>query len=110
GQDDIVGGNSDLFTLTSPGQRPDAPNLIFGGSGTDIAIDDNGPSVATANAHDSDAIVANNGDIVRLVAATGFLQFAYDTYSATVHIVPRAITLLDYTPGGPDYAGLTSSC
>src|SRR6185437_16658652 len=33
GQDDIVGGSSSLFTLDTPAQRPDAPNLIFGGSG-----------------------------------------------------------------------------
>src|SRR5262249_17758940 len=33
GQDDIVGGNSDFFSLTTPDQRPDVADLIFGGSG-----------------------------------------------------------------------------
>jgi Ca2+-binding RTX toxin-like protein len=128
GQDDIVGGSSDMFSLTNTCtaanevasaagtcRRPDLPNMIFGGSGTDIARNDPGPSDPTANAHDSDTIVANNGDIVRLVGTNGagsggFLQFAYDSYSATEHIVPRAVTLLDYTPGGPDLAGLTAGC
>jgi len=38
----------------------------------------------------------------------GFLQFNYDVFgnpSATERIIPRAVTLIDYTPGGPDYAG-----
>src|SRR5207302_7580480 len=127
-QDDIIGGSSDLFTLTGgctvaneangPAgscKRPDAPNMIFGGSGTDVARSDTGPAAAGAQAHDSDAIVANNGDVIRLVGtgghgAAGFLRYAYDTYSTSEYIVPRAITLLDYTAGGPDYANLTTSC
>ena len=127
GQDDIVGGSSDLFTLTgactaanevaSPAgtcKRPDAPNLIFGGSGgSDIARLDPGATGANSEAHDADTIVANNGDIVRLVgtahtAHAGFLTFGYDTAAFeggdSERIVPRAVTLLDYTPGGPDLA------
>src|SRR5260370_7781745 len=66
---------------------------------------------ASVHARDSDAIVANNGDIIKLVEtggttnATGFLRFTYDNYSGTERIVPRAISLLDYTPGGPDLQG-----
>jgi len=111
GQDDIVGGNSDLFTLVTPSQRDDSPNMIFGGSGTDVARNDMGATGNGADAHDSDAIVANNGDIVRLVAvngatrATGFLTFNYDTYPGTERIIPRTVKLLDYTPGGPDLQG-----
>jgi len=130
GQDDIVGGSSDMFTLNSPDKRPDSPNMIFGGSGTAISRNNCGTggdpasTAATFNAttgacdlalnghaHDSDAIVANNGDIVRLVGtggatnATKFLTFKYDNYPGTERIVPRAISLLDYTPGGPDLQG-----
>src|SRR2546422_3158090 len=100
--------------------------MIFGGSGTDIGRNDCGAATMNTtqsgdcgapldngHARDSDAIVANNGDIVRLVAtggavqATGFLQFAYDSYPGTERIVPRAVTLLDYTPGGPDLKNVT---
>jgi len=85
GQDDIVGGNSDMFSLATPDLRTDAPNMIFGGSGTAIARIDAGATGDSAHSHDADAIVANNGDIVRVVAtggaraATGFLAFAYDS-------------------------------
>ena len=86
GQDDIVGGSSEFFGLGSAGAPARPPNMIFGGSGTDISINDYGPSTANADAHDSDAIVANNGDIVRIVGknslpSAGFLTFNYDTYS-----------------------------
>ena len=135
GQDDIIGGSSNLFTLTgtcttanevagSGGtcRRPDAPNLIFGGSGgSDIARLDGGATGTNSESHDADTIVANNGDIVRIVGVShapqaGFQKFGYDTsafegFAAGVttyeHIVPRAVTLLDYTPGGPDLKGLT---
>src|SRR5207245_8805917 len=140
GQDDIVGGNSDMFSLNDTPIRPassttrqDAPNLIFGGSGVAISRNNCGTGgdiastaatfnpttgacdpAATGHAHDSDAIVANNGDIVRVVGvnhADGgrFQTFNYDKYSPNERIVPRAITLLDYTPGGPDLAGTTGT-
>src|SRR6266480_672193 len=118
GQDDIVGGSSDLFSQTTKAQRQDGSNIIFGGSGTMVGLNDAGNTSANGQAHDADAIVANNGDIFRLVGTNGvagqgagpngFLQFNYDVFgnpSATERIVPRAVTLLDYTPGGPDYAG-----
>ena len=113
GQDDILGGSSDLFTLTTPAQRNDLPNMIFGGSGrSDIARNDPGATGVNAHSHDADAIIANNGDIVRLVGvngvpmASGFLAFNYDNYAgATERIVARAFKLLDYTPGGPDLLG-----
>ena len=141
GQDDIIGGSSDLFSLdlnvactaateaSGACKRPDAPNLIFGGSGgTDIAQNDPGATGVNSEAHDADTIVANNGRIVRLVGTnsstqkTGFLSFGYDTQAfeggasatapcgapSTECIVPRAVTLLDYTPGGNDLLGLTT--
>jgi Ca2+-binding RTX toxin-like protein len=148
GQDDLIGGNSDMFSLSTPSLRPDGSDLIFGGSGIAIArnaigdatlqdaVPGNGDQsviVTTANGHanDSDAIVGDNGDIIRLVgingqvappvgaqvlvgsltqagnpvqSCNGFLSFNYDTslYDATVKIIPRAVRLIDYTPGGPD--------
>ena len=41
----------------------------------------------------------------------GFLAFNYDTssYDNTVKIIPRAVRPLDYTPGGPDFAGADPS-
>src|SRR5262249_41415341 len=87
-QDDLVGGNSDMFSLKDPifaiGQtlRPDDSDLIFGGSGTPIprnaigdATIDRTTSLITNNpnghANDSDAIVGDNGDIIRLVGVNG---------------------------------------
>jgi Ca2+-binding RTX toxin-like protein len=104
GQDDIVGGNSDLFGLLLPAVRPDGADMVFGGSGTFVGLDDPGDTTASGHANDADVIVGDNGDIYRPVtAADVYYTFGYDNYS-TKHIVPRAVGLLDYTPGGPDYS------
>ena len=68
-------------------------------------------------------ILANNGDIVRLIGTNntvgraptggtlspvGYLTYNYDLYGyplASERIIPRTVTLLDNTPGGPDLAG-----
>ncbi|MDX6411835.1 MAG: hypothetical protein QOE91_1351, partial [Gaiellaceae bacterium] len=116
GQDDIVGGNSDLFSLATPAQRADGSDLLFGGSGTLSDRNCTGDTACAAatttaqHAKDADAIVGDNGDIFRLVGSGAYLQFAYDQSSpyedrGTLRIVPRAVRLLDYTAGGPDYAG-----
>ena len=111
GQDNIIGGSSNLFGQTTPALRPDGSNMLFGGSGTEISYDNPGDTSANGHANDSDAIVANNGLIYDLVGTNGvssghFLTFNYDAWAgATVHVIPRAVTLLDYTYGGPDYAG-----
>ena len=102
GQDDIIGGSSNLFSLTSMAQRPDRSDVIFGGAGTDIARNDR----TAGHAADSDTIVGDNGNVYRLVGVngvlgTGFLTFTYDTYGEPVRLLPRAVTLLDYTAGGP---------
>ena len=109
GQDDIIGGSSSLFSRTSPNDRPDTGDIIFGGAGTDAGRNDLGDGSLEGHAHDADTIVGDNGHIFRLVgtngtASGGFLTFTYDTYS-TERIVPRGVTLIDYTPGGPDFAG-----
>ncbi len=105
GRDDLVGGSSDMFSLDSMGLRPDDSDLVFGGAGLRNGRNDAVPGHGT----DSDTIVGDNGDIQRLVGrnntiGTSYLTFTYDTYTGdTVRLLPRAVTLLDYTPGGPDF-------
>ena len=101
GRDDIVGGSSSLFGLTSMAMRPDRSDVIFGGAGTAIGRNDRTPG----HAADSDTIVGDNGNILRLVGVngvvTGLVTYTYDTYGEPVRLLPRAVTLLDYTEGGP---------
>jgi len=105
GQDDLIGGSSDLFGLTTPAMRPDGSDTIYGGAGTRVARNDTGISSANAHSRDSDMILGDNGRILRVVGTNGaaaghYLSFNYDNYSgATLRIIPRAIALLDYTPG-----------
>src|SRR5262249_46778377 len=41
GQNDIIGGNSDMFSLITPAQRPDSGKvMIFAGAGTEIGRND----------------------------------------------------------------------
>jgi Ca2+-binding RTX toxin-like protein len=99
GQDDIIGGSSNLFSLTDPNQRPDGADLIFGGAGTDVDRNDAGDG---SHGGDSDMILGDNGNIFRLLDATGEpLSFNYDDGYGE-QIVVRAAELLDYTLGGPD--------
>ena len=104
GRDDLIGGSSDLFSLTTMLRRPDVNDLIFGGTGHDASRSND----VTGHTADSDTIVGDNGRIVRLVGINGvatssYLTFNYDTYSEALRLLPRAVTLLDYTPGGPDF-------
>jgi len=120
GQDDIVGGSSDLFSLGTPDRRPDDLDLIFGGAGTDIgrnnlgdadlvAVGDSEIVLTDENGHarDADVILGDNGNIFRVVAgaaanaASTYRAFSYDdAYSGALRLIPRAVQLLDYTPGG----------
>ena len=104
-------------------RRPDGGDLIYGGAGTreDRADDTSPATVAQSHARDADTVVGDNGRIVRIVGTGGvalapatatdqrYVRFAYDTYStatgydANGKIVVRGVTLLDYTPGGPDF-------
>ena len=117
GQDDIVGDSSSLFTLDTREERlPHGEDIIFGGSGERIGRNDigqateDGDHVITVDpeghGRDADAIAGDNANIYRLVgtngaAGNGFLEFNYD--QGTLAIIPRAVRLLDYTPGGPDF-------
>ena len=104
GQDDLIGGSSSQFGLGTKALRPDGSDTIFGGSGTAISLDNAG---AADHGRDSDAILGDNGNIFRVVTAVGaYSQFTYDNYAGQ-KIVVRALELLDYTQGGPDYNGTT---
>jgi outer membrane protein OmpA-like peptidoglycan-associated protein/Ca2+-binding RTX toxin-like protein len=120
GQDDIVGGSSDLFSLggaANKDRRADGSDLLFGGSaGSDIARLNAGDDTSTnGHASDADTIVGDNGDIFRLVGvngnqiapangsstlalgliktSNGFLAFNYDDYDPSQKIVVRAVQL-----------------
>lgn len=102
GRDDLVGGSSDVFGLTSAGQRLDGSDRIYGGAGDRTARNDAGETTAGGHALDSDFIAGDNADIFRLVGPGGaFLSFGYDNYSAdsNLRLLPRGIVMLDYTPG-----------
>ncbi len=109
GQDDLIGGSSSLFSLDQPNERPDGADYIFGGAGTRAGY--NAADLAGTDAHgrDADTIVGDNGNIVRLVGRSGvdpggFVSFNYDdAYIGARPLVVRAVQLLDYTPGGPDF-------
>ena len=107
GQDDIIGGSSNLFNSSTPAQRSDGSDLIFGGSGTVIARNTDGDTTTAGHANDSDVIVGDNGNIYRIVKVVNtvsqFDTFGYDSYSSTMKIVVRAVELVDYTLGGPDF-------
>lgn len=116
GQDDLLGGSSDFFSLVTPDNRPDGADLVFGGSGLNSGRNDTGgvaPGAAVpVNAHgaDADAIVGDNGRIIRIVGVnrtdvgpvTRYVSFVYDDAYGQ-QLVVRGVQLLDYTAGGPDF-------
>ena len=120
GQDDIIGGSSSLYGLTTADMRPDGTDTIFGGSGTNIerseAVTASTDCIDFSKRHarDADVIVGDNGVIYRITKGTGFAEFKYDARNdvgtdgkatlsrGTERVIPRAVELLDYTPGGPD--------
>ena len=122
GQDDIVGGSSDLFGLTARSQRPDGRDLIFGGAGTDIDRNDAGDGLACPRRRHDRRRQRQHlppGRNQRR-AGGGYLSFNYDStefngvlgasgYDDDLKIIPRAVELLDYTPGGPDFDAVNAA-
>ena len=85
GQDDLIGGSSDLYSLTIPDLRPNGVDTIFGGAGTRIGYNTWGDESADGHARDADVILGDNGNIFALVAVIGgtrtfYLRFNYDNY------------------------------
>jgi Ca2+-binding RTX toxin-like protein len=100
GQDDLIGGSSNLFSLTTPALRGDGADVIFGGAGTDTARNNLGDAGAAAHSRDADFIIGDNGNIYRLVDAAGnYRTFTYDNYGP-LKLIPRSVQHLDYTYGG----------
>ena len=112
GRDDLIGGSSELYSLTTPDRRPDGLDTIFGGAGIRLVRNNHGDLEVDGHARDSDVILGDNGNIHRLVVVTGpadgdplatpntaFLTFNYDTYGGPLRLLPRAYTFLDYTQG-----------
>jgi Ca2+-binding RTX toxin-like protein len=119
GQDDIIGGSSSLFGLDDatatlfgiPANnvlRPDGADLIYGGAGNpdrmarNAVVDGADSFVDARHARDADTILGDNGNIYRIVDASGNPEtFNYDNltsdgYSGTLKIIPRAVELIDY--------------
>jgi Ca2+-binding RTX toxin-like protein len=113
GQNDIIGGNSNLFGLSQSSQRTDSgANIIFGGAGTRIDRNDLGydmgpdalVSFADRHARNASVILGDNGNIFRLVGTSGAnsganLGFNYNANDPTrgdLRIKARGVDLLDY--------------
>jgi Ca2+-binding RTX toxin-like protein len=112
GQNDIIGGNSNMFGLAQSSQRTNSgANIIFGGAGTridrnDLGYDAEGGLVSFADRHARNAsvILGDNGNIVRLVgtneadsgANLGFNYDANDPTRGDLHVKARGVDLLDY--------------
>jgi Ca2+-binding RTX toxin-like protein len=118
GQDDLIGGSSDLFGLGERELRPDGEDFIFGGDGSEALLRNGyGDTAIDGHAQDADAITGDNATIYRLVVPSGmtfaYRTFTYDDYTNGAaledrgKVIPRAVELLDYTPGGPDFAATT---
>ncbi|RLQ23593.1 LEPR-XLL domain-containing protein [Seongchinamella sediminis] len=114
GQDDIIGGSSDLFGLTDPEDRPDGSDIIYGGAANPDRLERNAttdpadPLIAEEDRHarDSDMIVGDNGSIYRIVGLNdtdggAYEAFNYDAEASDrgdLRIVVRGMTRLDYDP------------
>jgi len=128
GQDDIVGGSSSFFSLTSGLLRPDGDDILFGGAGTRAGRNDDstvlpGALAASVHSRDADTLVGDNGNTIRIVGTGGtplnpttatsarYLTFVYDNYDNSSggaydpnkKLIVRGVSLLDYTAGGPDF-------
>src|SRR6185503_15604485 len=112
---------SALFGLTTPEERPDGSDRIFGGAGIDTSRNNAGDATEDGTTHvittvndghtlDADFIMGDNANVFRPVngLTDEFLVFSYDDdYAGTGRIIPRAMQQLDYTLGGADFAGGT---
>lgn len=109
GQNDIIGGSSNLFGLTEYWQRDDSgANILFGGAGTRIERLDEGHGglidFEDRHARNASVILGDNGNIFRLVGTNGVdsganLGFNYDATDPTrgdLRIKARGVDLLDY--------------
>ena len=106
GQDDIVGGTSTLFGVDLA-HRSDGSDILFGGAGLQLAINEIGDQTEAGHARDADFILGDNGNIFRILGDDGQnATYAYDTYTDALpaaqqlKIVVRGHVAIDYTLGG----------
>ena len=105
GQDDLIGGSSDLFGGSRRRRRGrTASTRSSAAPARAPASTTRATPSANGHAHDADVILGDNGDIFRVVGANGqFLTFIYDTagYPTRPSGSSRAVVvLLDYSPTG----------
>jgi Ca2+-binding RTX toxin-like protein len=108
GQDDLIGGSSNLFGLTTTAARPDGADVIYGGAGLDAARNALGDTTPGGHARDADVIMGDNANVYRILsgnAASAYASFNYDDYAGGLRIIPRAVDLLDYSADGNNDTG-----
>ena len=109
GQDDIIGGSSDFFSLMTRGDRARRRRHHLRRRRRCAPATTTCP-LTDMHARDADTIVGDNGQIIRIVGinrhstsvrATKYVSFTYDNALRPSGSWSAASTLLDYTPGGP---------
>ena len=124
---DLVIDSTDAYTLTGAVTGAKSETIAIAQGGATV-----GTAQGNVHARNASVVVANNGDIFDLVGTNkldsgGFLTFNYDSgnstgytympgednsatpalnyYGGNQFVIPRAVKLLDYTYGGPDFRG-----
>ena len=100
GQDDIIGGSSDLFggLLTSTGSAATAANaagadILFGGSGGSVG--ELSSASGSGHAREGNSIAAGNATILRFVASGGYQYVSSVLSNTSANVVRRSVQLLD---------------
>ena len=111
GQDDIIGGSSDLFSLTHAGPaRPTAATALRRRRHATSSRNDAGDALPRPRRRRDRRRQRRRSSASsrRPPAGATYLDFTYDNYAseAAARCVPRAVKLLDYTPGGPTHRPL----
>ena len=94
GQDDLIGGSSEPLRSSQRSTRPDGADMIFGGAGTELAIER--PRATRPRTGTRSTRTRSSATTARSTAsspAAQYLRFDYDTYSraTALKIIPRAV-------------------
>jgi Ca2+-binding RTX toxin-like protein len=118
--DATIDSNGNI-TTTQNGHANDADNIAGDNSDIIRLVGVNGvvaPPVGqqTVASFTQNAFLTTTALPTKIQSFNGFLRFNYDSstsegssYDNTVKIIPRAVRLLDYSPGGPDFNGADPS-
>lgn len=100
GQDDSIGGSSDLFggLVTSSGATVPAANLagadiLFGGSGG--AAGELSSASGSGHAREGNSIAAGNATILRFVSASAYQYVSSSLSNSSADVVRRSVQLID---------------